>query len=200
MTPDHAALIPFRRLALAVLDSAVKDAHAGRRDAETFLDDDQSLSPWSELLGLKPSTVRRAAHRQDWASRYARARLFSRHNGSPRRHPPPRHRIPSRSKICLPSADCSPAKDPLDLQLHLAQLLEQLPHRGPGFQQPHPLDQDPDPPPIVTLRRPTWSPAFGEIPGPSPGFARALPRSVPIPVPEPRASGPPGRAPRRIVL
>jgi hypothetical protein len=74
MTPDHAVLIPLRRLALAVIDTAAKDAHAGRQDADAFLDDDQSLSPWSWFLGLQPATVRRAARGPHWPEQHAKAR------------------------------------------------------------------------------------------------------------------------------
>ena len=88
-------LTPCRLLALAVLEIAVREAHAGSLDARYFLEQDSpQLIFWCGLLGVKTSTVRKAAADPGWPERVARARavlagerLMSRN--PPRTAPPP---------------------------------------------------------------------------------------------------------------
>jgi hypothetical protein len=67
-------LTPCRLLALAVLETAVRDAHAGRLDARQFLEADPALTFWASLLGIQPDTVRRAAADAQWPERVAKAK------------------------------------------------------------------------------------------------------------------------------
>jgi hypothetical protein len=68
-------LTPCRLLALAVLETAVRDAHAGSIDARYFLEEEgPQLIFWCGLLGVQTSTVRKAAADPEWHDRVAKAK------------------------------------------------------------------------------------------------------------------------------
>jgi hypothetical protein len=69
-------LTPCRLLALAVLELAVRDAHAGSLDARRFLEAGPALAFWAGLLGIQPDTVRRAAADAQWPERVAKAKAL----------------------------------------------------------------------------------------------------------------------------
>ena len=68
---------PYRLLALAVLESACKDASAGLPDAQHFLmKKTPQLDLWCQLLELTPTTIRRVIERRQWPEQFARARAL----------------------------------------------------------------------------------------------------------------------------
>lgn len=69
-------LTPCRLLALAVLETAVRDAHAGSPDARRFLEEGPALAFWASLLGIQPETVRQAAADPGWPERAAKAKAM----------------------------------------------------------------------------------------------------------------------------
>jgi hypothetical protein len=72
-------LTPCRLLALAVLETAVRDAHRGSLDARYFLEQDgPPLAFWCGLLGIRPATVRLAAADPQWPERCAKAKAVLR--------------------------------------------------------------------------------------------------------------------------
>jgi hypothetical protein len=68
---------PYRRLALAVLETAVRDAQGGSIDARRFLaENGLMLDHWCQLLALQPSTLRLAAADPQWPERCAKAKAL----------------------------------------------------------------------------------------------------------------------------
>ena len=80
-------MMPYRRLALAVLEAAVRDAHAGCPQALAFLANG-SAAFWCRLLGLSPGTVLRLVVDQRSSVRFAHAREVLASQQDPRSFPP----------------------------------------------------------------------------------------------------------------
>mgnify|MGYP005813656669 CR=1 FL=1 len=78
-------MVGFERLVFALLVRAVHEAHAGRPDAQRFLAG-ETLALWADLLGIRPSAIRRAATDPGWPARYRQA--ISQYEAERRRRTP----------------------------------------------------------------------------------------------------------------
>ena len=82
----------YASLAMAVLELAVREAHAGSADARSFLEHDgPMLHHWCSLLGLQPKTLHRVVADPRWPERYAKARAVLANEHLNRSAPPPAH-------------------------------------------------------------------------------------------------------------
>ena len=69
MAPLCTPLTGFRRLSLAVIETAMRDAAMGSEEAKQFLQDPARLAPWCWFLSIRVATVQRLARGTSWSRR-----------------------------------------------------------------------------------------------------------------------------------